>query len=135
MTLTIIRGLPGSGKTTLAKALGVQYFEADQYFMVAGTYTFRREEIKDAHEWCQEMVRDALMRGEDVAVANTFSQKWEAQPYLEMAQESGADVQIIECYGRWRSVHEIPDHVVAKMAERWESSSDWVSLESNPKED
>ena len=31
--LFLVRGLPGSGKSTFAKAIGGPVFEADQYFM------------------------------------------------------------------------------------------------------
>ena len=38
--LFLLRGLPGSGKTTLAKSLGGMHIEADNYFMVDGEYKF-----------------------------------------------------------------------------------------------
>ena len=51
--LFIVRGLPGSGKTTLAKSLGSVHFEADMYFMEGNEYKFDITKIKKAHEWCQ----------------------------------------------------------------------------------
>ena len=32
ITLYAIRGLPGSGKTSFAKSLNINFYEADQYF-------------------------------------------------------------------------------------------------------
>ena len=34
-SLILLRGLPGSGKTTLAKILGGKHFETDTYFMIS----------------------------------------------------------------------------------------------------
>ena len=40
--LYIVRGLPGSGKSTFARSIAKPYqiFEADQYFMKKGKYNF-----------------------------------------------------------------------------------------------
>lgn len=56
--MIIMRGVPGSGKTTIVKYL-VEKFEtncvcsADNYFMRNGTYVYERSKIKHAHEYCQ----------------------------------------------------------------------------------
>jgi predicted kinase len=36
--LFLLRGLPGAGKSTLAKSLGGSHMEADKYFMDKGEY-------------------------------------------------------------------------------------------------
>lgn len=56
MKLTLIRGLPGSGKTTLAKQLGVLHVEADMYFMRDGRYQF---EDGKAPSWVSVLARRA----------------------------------------------------------------------------
>ena len=38
--LFLIRGLPGAGKSTLAKNLGALFFEADMYFLEGNEYKF-----------------------------------------------------------------------------------------------
>ena len=38
--LYIVRGIPGSGKSTFAKSLGGTHFEADMFFMKDGEYKF-----------------------------------------------------------------------------------------------
>ena len=45
-TLFILRGLPGSGKTTLAKSIGAVHFEADMYFMEGNEYKFDVTKLK-----------------------------------------------------------------------------------------
>ena len=57
--LYIVRGLPGSGKSTFAEALVGSDFlvcEADKYFMVDGEYKFDGSKLKDAHEWSRNRV-------------------------------------------------------------------------------
>ena len=39
-TLYIVRGVPGSGKSTFAKSIGGIHIEADQFFMENGKYNF-----------------------------------------------------------------------------------------------
>lgn len=134
--LVLIRGLPGSGKTTMAKAMVDHvHVEADQFFDVDGVYRFDRSRICLAHEWCQSETRAALSRTLDVVVSNTFTEMWELEPYLRMAD----NVRIIETVGRWQNVHGVPEHAVHLMRQRWELTSSvlsalerrgWASAES-----
>ena len=125
MLLIIIRGLPGSGKSTLAQKLALpgSICEADNYFMQGGQYKFDPTKLKEAHEVCQTQARNLMSShypASKVVVSNTFTQKREYQPYLDMAEEYGYEVQIIECHGRWNSVHNVPDEAIDRMRERWE---------------
>ena len=91
--LFVVRGLPGSGKSTYAKTL-VQpsaHFEADQYFVRGGKYNFDPSKLKDAHADCLARTRKAMVEGKHkrVAVSNTFTMKWEVQPYIDLAKELG----------------------------------------------
>ena len=122
--LTIIRGLPGSGKSTLAKEvvsnLGGFHFETDMFFMVEGKYIFDPKKIKEAHTWCQTCVKENLEDGDNVVVSNTFTQKWEFQPYLDMAEEIGCEVEVITANGNFRNVHDVPEEAIERMKKRWE---------------
>lgn len=76
--LILIRGLPGSGKSTRARGLamaGFLHFEADNFFERDGLYQYDASRIKDAHAWCQKMTREALADGKRV-VAATPSRVW-----------------------------------------------------------
>jgi predicted kinase len=121
--LVIIRGLPGSGKSTLAKhykVSGYSHFETDMYFMQGGKYMFDPKLLPRAHKWCQSMVRAALEKGEDVVVSNTFTQKWEVAPYLKIAEDIGARVEIKTTTGQFQSVHGVPTAAIERMRARWE---------------
>jgi hypothetical protein len=122
VTLLIIRGLPGSGKTTLAKSLpAFDHFEADQFFTGPdGIYRYDRTRIADAHIWCQAKAKKSLKEGRSVVIANTFSRLHELTQYINLGYESGATIHVIETTGRWTNVHGIPHDVLKRMAERWE---------------
>lgn len=123
MKLILIRGLPGSGKSTIAKMyrrMGFHHYEADMYFQGLFGYNFDPTKLREAHEWCQKQTQNSLLRGYSVVVANTFTQLWELQPYLDMASDLGAEVEIIVATGNYRNIHGVPDEIIERMRERWE---------------
>ena len=129
-TLTLIRGLPGSGKSTLGKMLVMNrhcwndsacQFEADQYFMTdEGEYAFDASKLHQAHESCKAQVRLHLESGHDAIVSNTFTTMKEMKPYIDMAQELGAQLNVIECKGQFGNVHNVPAETIDKMRQRWQ---------------
>lgn len=117
--LILIRGLPGSGKSTMARSLaseGFLHFEADMFFEVDGQYRYDASRIREAHSWCQNMARQALAAGKRVVVSNTFTQLRELAPYFSMAQNA----RVIEANGKWQNVHGVPTEILDRMALRWE---------------
>ena len=119
--LVLIRGLPGSGKCNMASILamiGYKHFEAGMFFEIGGTYRFDRTRIGDAHDWCQHMTRQALARGDNVVVSNTFTTGWEMEPYFSMTTRT---VRVIEAKENLANVHGAPPEAVKRLALRWES--------------
>ncbi len=126
--LWLLRGLPGSGKSTLAAELCEElhtdaWYEADMYFERGfGEYKFDRNLIGEAHDWCQSSVVSAMHMGtHDIIVSNTFTRRWEIEPYVEMCRHNDYNLNVITCTGSWPSIHNIPMEVVENMKNRWEN--------------
>lgn len=114
--LTIIRGLPGSGKTTLAKTFGCLHLEADMAHVRGGEYLWVGGRINFAHKWCQKVCCDTLKGGMDVVVSNTFTTHKELTPYLSMPY---TELKIIKCVGEYGSIHAVPQEAIERMKARW----------------
>lgn len=127
--LIIIRGLPGSGKTTFATKLynltcpEAEMIAADDYFMVNGEYKWDPTRIRQAHENCQQRVQLAM--GSEipwVIVHNTCTTQKELDPYLNMAKEFGYRITsvIVENRHSGKSIHKVPEETINKMILRFE---------------
>jgi predicted kinase len=120
--LFLLRGLPGAGKTTLAKSLSGLHLEADQYFMEDGEYKFDASKLKEAHAWCQNAVRVWMTNSvEKIVVSNTFTQTWEMDYYFELAKEHGYRVYslVVENRHGGENVHNVPTEKVEQMRSRF----------------
>ena len=130
----LVRGLPSSGKTTFAG--GLHYcgevpscFEADSYFYVDGKYKFDPKKLADAHKDCQHRVKRAMETSDrNVVISNTFTQRWEMQPYIDMAEALGWQLDVLDltdggCADKAlheRNVHDVPLITFARMRKGYE---------------
>jgi predicted kinase len=114
----------GSGKSTFAKTLGGQHYEADMYFLDQDSnYVFDGTKIKNAHAWCLDRVKtDMSVAREKIVVSNTFTQEWEMEPYFELAKEFGYKVFtiIVENRHGGTNVHNVPEDKIEQMKNRFE---------------
>jgi len=121
--LILIRGLPGSGKSTIAKFMlneNTVHFEADLYFMVNGRYRFKPDKLSDAHQWCQRETNQSLVMGKRVIVSNTFTTMKELEPYFAIAADHKILPNVITCNNRFDNIHSVPPETMEKMQKRWE---------------
>ena len=122
--LYLIRGIPGSGKSSLAKSLGGKHVEADMYHLDEnGNYNWKPERVKEAHAWCQNQVRNWILESEErIIVSNTFTQEWEMKVYFDWAKEFDYKVFsiIVENRHGGENVHNVPQETLEKMKNRFE---------------
>ncbi len=122
--LILLRGLPGSGKSTAASLFKTrEHYEADMFFMRGNGYEFDATKLKEAHEWCKDMVWMAMRRGEPViVVSNTFTQEWEMEKYYELAKQHDYQVQslIVENRHGGVNLHGVPEEKLEQMKNRFE---------------
>ena len=123
--LMLIRGLPGTGKTTLAtfyQSKGYRHFEADQFFVVDGKYRFNGEQLAEAHAWCLQKTREALDAGDFVCVANVFATVDAIKPYIQI----GIDYEVVEATHAGQSIHKVPAVTLRAMKSKWIPTSELV---------
>lgn len=129
-TLYIVRGVPGSGKTSFVKNItsainseDVDHFEADQYFYnEAGDYIFNIDSLHQAHIDCQTNTYNSMYTNvKHIFVSNTFTTEKEMKPYLIMAKEFNYKVICLVVENRHNniSVHNVPQEIVVKMKDRF----------------
>lgn len=116
--LVLIRGLPGTGKTTRAMGYlddGYKHLEADQFFMFDGEYRFDAKLLPEAHAWCLEQAKETLKAGEFVCVSNVFATVEDIKPYTEL----GVDYQVVEPTYPGPSIRKVPTTVMHAMEAEW----------------
>jgi cytidylate kinase len=123
----MLRGLPGSGKTTLAEVLSEEgkypVYSVDDYFTdEQGNYEFHFDKNHLAYKACEENVLKDMKAGiKKIFLDNTFTLEWEMEPYFKMASEFNYRVFVVTVENRHKGMntHDIPEEAIRKMAEKY----------------
>jgi predicted kinase len=130
--LTLVRGLPGSGKSTFANTITNEFSvcEADKFFVGEdGVYRFDATKLNVAHKWCKEQVEIRMKDNQineqfypHIVVSNTFTQEWEMDEYVKLAEKYGYMVFTIIVENRHGGVnqHGVPADKLQQMKNRFE---------------
>lgn len=128
----ILRGLPGSGKSTFGKQLereiksaggSVAVVSADQHFyqLGGGNYKFDPNQVGAAHASCFRKFIEELTAGTDlVIVDNTSTSTMEISPYKLGADAFGYQTEIKQVVSSpedslKRNLHGVPDTAIEAM--------------------
>jgi len=120
--LIIVRGIPSSGKSSVAALFGRAICCADDYFTYGDKYLWKPEKVGTAHEWCQRKCRRFMDKSiERVIVANTTTTEKELQPYLDLSEKFGYRVYsiIVETRHNGKNSHNVPEATLDKMRARF----------------
>lgn len=134
LVLILMRGLPGSGKSTMARELlstgpSGLILSTDDYFAHRDGYRYEAGLLGAAHEWNQKRAKDAMHDGRSpIIIDNTNLQSWEMKPYVEMALKRGYRVDFCEPDTHWkfdpyelekRNKHGVPQDKITQMMDRF----------------
>ena len=115
----LIRGLPGSSKSTVARKLAAKYgtvhIENDAYLMHGDKYMWTPEAAKDAANRCFEDAMSALRSGKDTIVSNVFVARKSIDRYVRAAKQLGCEVQVWRMTNDFGNVHDVPEKTLASM--------------------
>lgn len=143
--LIILRGLPGSGKSTItaelvriATELKISHVVVccDDFFMVGDSYVFDQSKLKQVHDDCLIKAQQAMDSGVQlIIVDNTNVCYEELCPYVqyglykdyiitfqEPANEHSRNIPIL----LQRNIHGVPAETYASMWARWQETDDII---------
>jgi predicted kinase len=128
----IMRGLPGSGKSTKAKNLAGDngiVLSTDDFFTIDGKYKYDPAMIGEAHFWNEMRAQEAIRNNiSPIVIDNTSVEAWESKKYVQMGTKTGYDIRIEEADTDWafnpeelskRNTHEVPQGNIERMLEKW----------------
>ncbi|NXD19539.1 N4BP2 protein, partial [Spelaeornis formosus] len=133
--LVLLRGVPGSGKSYLARNLlednpGGIILSTDDYFYKHGQYHYDPDCLGEAHDWNRKRAKEAFeMRISPIIIDNTNIQAWEMKPYVALAQQFKYKVMFREPDTWWkfkpkelerRNIHGVSKEKIKRMLERYE---------------
>ncbi|XP_024429473.2 NEDD4-binding protein 2 isoform X2 [Desmodus rotundus] len=135
LVLVLLRGLPGSGKSFLARTLqednpsGI-ILSTDDYFYINGQYQFDVKYLGEAHEWNQNRAKEAFEKKvSPIIIDNTNLQAWEMKPYVALSQKHKYKVLFREPDTWWkfrpkelarRNIHGVNKERITRMLEHYQ---------------
>ncbi len=130
----IMRGLPGSGKSSYIKKLMGGTLEidpthiicsADDFHMLNGKYVYVAANTGEAHKQCLQKFLHAVQvhpQPSFVFVDNTNTTKEEIAPYYRLAELFTQSIRIVRCHvapedviNKIRNTHAVPDSTIWNM--------------------
>ena len=135
MQVIIMRGIPGSGKSTWMINNYPKDFcrcSADAFFEMGQDYRFDPQKLPEAHDYCLRLFISRLSGAMDevLIVDNTNIRAWEIAPYHRLAEIHKVPVKIVRCVCNpltaiKRNTHNVPAKLILQMHQ-------WLNKETLP---
>ena len=124
--LIILRGVPGSGKSTFSeflKSLGSfgYHHETDKYFCIDGVYKFDPSKLGENHAKCFHDFKISVNNNDgNIILSNTSVATWEYEKYKQYAESKGFRVFVITMSQQFQNIHGVPDEKVESMKRKFQ---------------
>jgi len=126
-TVVILRGLPGSGKSSVSRLFDHhKYVSMDEFWTKDGEpYKFDYARLAEAIQWTHDRFIAALAAPRDglIVVDNVGYLKEHFKFFIEAAKARGAVVHIVHIerpLDELTSHHDVPSEKILEMAAKWE---------------
>lgn len=117
----LVRGIPGSGKSTfgqaLAEYLNIPKVEANDYFTKDGVYEFNPELLPVANEYCRLTALEAAKEYTGVVVCNPFCRMQDMDWYF---QSFNTVLVMKKPHRTYQNTHNVPIEIIEQMVSKWE---------------
>lgn len=126
-----MRGVPGSGKSTVARQLAGKngiIHSTDDFFMVDGEYRFNPDKLREHHDANHKAFCESVAAGAKVVICdNTNTQPWQYERYVKSAEEADYMVVFVVMphptakIAAGRNTHGVPEHIIERMIRDWKN--------------
>lgn len=146
--IVIVRGIPGSGKSTLVnnlcnflvdESIDHAVVELDNFFTKNGEYKFVSSLFLDAHAYMWEECLKFAKKSMPIIIIDDVNLKYRhAIPFFLIAQMYGYSILKVEPQplkrfdvdiSHERNVHDVPKETIHTMSEMYEETLEWVKSE------
>jgi len=125
----IIRGIPGSGKTTLAKSIVKKFMEHDKLLVHCEADPFRINDKGEYHfdpltdiecqNKCFKKFKDAIDSGLSAIVSNCFLQKKDMLHYVNYLKSMDIKYFIVRTENAYQNIHGVSDEMIFNMKKKF----------------
>tara|TARA_Y100000310_G_scaffold274854_1_gene291136 strand:+ start:431 stop:865 length:435 start_codon:yes stop_codon:yes gene_type:complete len=126
--LVLIRGVSGAGKSLIASLFSGAFSIATDnlFYDDDGKYNFDPSKLGEYHNYTIMSVKAQMINSETsedyelshnlIVVHNTFTEEWQMQPYIDLAEKYNWCVSTIIVENRHgsESIHNVPAHSIDK---------------------